>query len=125
MKSSVCFVLLLICSSQSFAMNLQEYLKVVESNHRSIKALDYAKEAYDDANLAGDIELVPAMSAEVSYITDKNPLSQFALLGVPESRQLSYNLGFGKKFSSGTEAKVWGTATQFDNPGITNPQFAS
>jgi outer membrane protein TolC len=105
-------------------MNLQEYLKVVESNHRTIKALDYAKEAYDDANLAGDIDLVPAISAQVSYLSDKNPLSQFALFGVPESKQLSYNLGLQKNFSSGTSARVWGAVTQFDNPGIVNPEFA-
>ncbi|WP_413293718.1 TolC family protein [Bdellovibrio sp. HCB185ZH] len=125
MTSKLCVALFLVVSSQSFAMNLQEYLKSVETHHKSIKALDVAKEAADDRNLAGDLELVPAMSAEVSYLSDKNPLSQFAMFGVPESKQLAYNLGFSKKFSSGTKASVWGAVTQFDNPGIVNPQFAA
>ncbi|WP_413584288.1 TolC family protein [Bdellovibrio sp. HCB274] len=120
----IVFILLAV-SSSSYAMDLQTYLKNVESNHRTIKSLDLSKEAADDRYTAGDIDLVPVMSAGWSYINDKNPLSQFALLGVPVSKQTSYNLGFGKKFSSGTNVTVWGQTTEFDNPGILDPAFAS
>ncbi|WP_413581709.1 TolC family protein [Bdellovibrio sp. HCB288] len=122
-KFTILLSLALVSSVSASAMNLQTYLQNVEANHRTIKSYDLSKQAADDRNTAGDIELVPVMDAGVSFLSDKNPLSQFALLGVPESKQTTYNLGFGKKFSSGTNVTLWGQTSEFDNAGITDPAF--
>ncbi|WP_413557212.1 TolC family protein [Bdellovibrio sp. HCB209] len=116
---------LLVGAAKSYGMNLQEYLKNVEANHKTVKSLDISKEAADDRQVAGDIDLVPTMGAGVSYTSDKSPLSQFALFGVSETKTTSYNLGFNKKFSTGTSAKIWAGTSQIENVGIQDPQLAA
>ncbi|HWU44114.1 MAG TPA: hypothetical protein VN132_11770, partial [Bdellovibrio sp.] len=94
--------LLLVGTSQSFAMNLQDYLKTVQSKHKSIQAFDVQKEAADLRNVGSDIDLVPVMNAGISYLDDQSPFSQFVTLGAKRTKITDYNLGFSKKFSTGT-----------------------
>ncbi|MBO9665708.1 MAG: TolC family protein [Bdellovibrio sp.] len=123
MRKSSVLVLALIATPKTFAMNLQEYLKLVESKHKTVQALNIQSEAADDRNEASDINLVPVLTAGASYLSDKSPLGQFATLGVTESKTTSYNLGLSKRFSSGTNVSVFGQTAEIQNEGIGNPQF--
>lgn len=118
------FVFLLLWQTPVSAMTLQEYLKIVESKHKTIQSLDVSKEAADLREEAGDIELVPTLVAGVNYLSDKAPLGQFALFGATETRNLSYNLGVGKKFSTGTTVGISANASETENSGpISDPRF--
>lgn len=116
-------ILMFMASTPVFAMNLQEYLKVVETKHKTVQSLNVSQEAADLRAEAGDTDLVPVLTAGVSYLNDKSPLSQFALLGASESKNLTYNLGMSKKFSSGTTASIYGSTSEFENVGVTDPRF--
>jgi outer membrane protein TolC len=115
--------LFLIWHTPVFAMDLQEYLKTVEAKHKTVQSFNVSQEAADLREEAGDIELVPTLTAGVSYLNDKSPLSQFALLGASESKSLTYNLGLSKRFSSGTTASIYGNAAEFENLGVQDPRF--
>jgi outer membrane protein TolC len=116
-------VLFVSWNAPVFAMDLQEYLKTVETKHKTVQSLSVSQEAADLREEAGDIELVPTLTAGVSYLNDKSPLSQFALLGATESKNLTYSLGMSKRFSSGTTASIYGNASEFENIGIADPMF--
>lgn len=122
-KSSVIGLLIGAWLSPAYAMNLQEYLKTVESHHKSVQALQIATEAAEEQKEAGDIGLVPVLTAEANYLNDKSPISQFALLGANETKQTSYSLGLGKKFSSGTGVSLSATTYEIENEGnLQGPQ---
>jgi outer membrane protein TolC len=104
-------------------MDLPEYLKEIENKHKTVQALSISQEAADLRQEAVDVDLVPVLTAGVSYLNDKSPLSQFALLGASESKSLTYNLGLYKKFSSGTTASIYGNTSEFENVGVTDPRF--
>ncbi|MGE5085132.1 MAG: TolC family protein [Bacillota bacterium] len=123
MMKRILLALLLIWTPTTFAMNLQEYLNAVQSKHRSLKALDLSKEAADDNREAGDISLVPVLTMGASYLNDKNPLGQFAALGASETKITSYNLGLGKKFSSGTAVNVYAQTSEVENSGSVPAAF--
>lgn len=124
MKRIVLSFLFLSWHAPAVAMDLQEYLKTVESKHKTVQALNVSQEAADLREEAGDIDLVPVLTAGVSYLNDKSPLSQFALLGASESKSLNYNLGLAKRFSSGTTASIYGNTAEFENVGtIADPRF--
>ncbi|MEK2645326.1 TolC family protein [Bdellovibrio sp. BCCA] len=122
MKKGAVISLILAWQSPSFAMTLQEYLKAVEANNKSVQSLQVSTEAVELAKDAGDIELVPVLTAEAGYINDKSPLSQFALLGSTETKTTSYSLGLGKKFSTGTMASITASTYEIENTGIQGPQ---
>jgi outer membrane protein TolC len=115
---------LVISHKNANAMSLSEYLNTVEKNHKSLLGLEVAKEATHFAKVAGDIELVPLLSAEMGVINDKSPLGQFAAFGATETKTNSYSLGFAKKFSSGTGLNFTASALEFDNSGIIDPARA-
>lgn len=121
-KGAVVGLFLLAWQPHSFAMTLQEYLKEVEKSNKSAQSLQVATETAELGKVAGDIELVPVLTAEAGYINDKSPLSQFALLGATESKTTSYSLGLGKKFSTGTKASVSASTYEVENAGISGPQ---
>ncbi|MFM6928417.1 MAG: TolC family protein [Bdellovibrio sp.] len=124
MTKRILLALLLTWAPTTFAMNLQEYLNAVQSKHRSLKALDIAKEAADDNREAGDISLVPVLTMGASYLNDRNPLGQFAALGASETKITSYNLGLGKKFSSGTAVSVYAQTSEVENSGTVPARYA-
>ncbi|MNL06820.1 Outer membrane efflux protein [compost metagenome] len=124
MKRIVLSFLFLSWHAPAIAMDLQEYLKTVENKHKTVQALNVSQEAADLREEAGDIDLVPVLTAGVSYLNDKSPLSQFALLGATESKNLTYSLGLAKRFSTGTTASVYGNTAEFENEGnIADPRF--
>ena len=116
--------LMLAWAPTAFALNLQEYLNIVQSKHRSLQALEASKEAADDGRESGDISLVPVLTMGASYLSDKNPLGQFSSLGATETKITSYNLALSKKFSSGTALSVYGQTSEIENVGIQAPQYA-
>jgi len=99
-------------------MNLQDYLKTVQSKHKSIQAFDVQKEAADLRNVGSDIDLVPVMNAGISYLDDQSPFSQFVTLGAKRTKITDYNLGFSKKFSTGTTLGLSADAASYDSPGL-------
>jgi len=122
-KRAVVGLIVLAWQAPSFAMNLQEFLKAVESKNKSVQALQVSSEAVQYRKEAGDIELVPQLTAEAGYISDKSRLGQFATLGATESKNTSYSLGLGKKFSTGTAVNLTATTYEIENSGITTPGF--
>lgn len=123
MKRIVLSFLFLSWHAPAVAMDLQEYLKTVESKHKTVQALNVSQEAADLREEAGDIDLVPVLTAGVSYLNDKSPLSQFGLFGATEAKSLTYNLGLAKRFSTGTTASVYGTTAEYENMGFSDPRF--
>lgn len=117
MKRIVLGLLILGWQSSVLAMDLTEFLKAVETQHKTVQSLNISQEAADLRAEAGDLDLVPTLTAGVSYLNDKSPLSQFALLGATESKSLTYNLGLSKKFSSGTTASIYANTSEFENVG--------
>lgn len=122
MKIRSIAVLLIWTPCLAFAMNLQEFLQVVQTKHKTIQSFDVQKEAADLRNLAGDISLVPALTAGAYWVQDKSPLNQFVTLGAKESRIADYSLGFSKKFSTGTSLGLSAEAAEYENPGLALPQ---
>jgi outer membrane protein TolC len=111
-------------TTQGYAMSLQEYLKIVEDKNRTVKSLDAEREAADYRQEAGDINLVPVLTAGVGYLSDKNPTSQFIAFGAEETKAWNMSLGLAKQFSSGTSVSVNATGTNEENPGLQgNPFF--
>jgi outer membrane protein TolC len=110
--------LLVLTPSLSFAMNLQEFLATVQSKHKTSQALEVQKEAADLRNVAGDIALVPVFTAGTYFVQDKSPLNQFASLGATESKVTDFNLGFSKKFASGTSLGLSVDVSENENPGL-------
>ncbi|KYG69836.1 hypothetical protein AZI85_16490 [Bdellovibrio bacteriovorus] len=124
-KGAVVGLLLWMWQPQTFAMNLQEYLKTVESKHKGLQSYQSSQEAALDRREAADIELVPQLTAGVGYLSDKSPLGQFAQLGGTQTTAKDLRLGLGKKFSSGTAVSVTATASEVENEGaLLNPMFA-
>ncbi len=111
-------VLFVFAPAISFAMDLQEYLTLVQSKNKMVQAFERQKEAADLRNVSGDIGLVPVLTAGASYVEDKNPLGQFAMLQATESKVTDFNLGFSKKFSTGTTLGLSADAAEYENPGV-------
>lgn len=110
--------------SQSLAMDLQTYLKTVLEKNKSVQAYEASQSAAEDRRVAGDIELVPMLSAGVNYMNDSSPLGQFAQLGASKTVATDAKLVLAKKFSSGTDVALSGAATEVQNEGnLTVPAF--
>lgn len=123
-KGAVFGLMLLMWQPPVQAMGLLDYLKAVEAQNKSIQALQSYTEAAEYGKEAGDIELVPVLTADAGYINDKSPLSQFVTLGASETKTTSYSLGLSKKFSTGTGVNLTASTYEIENAGIANPQFS-
>ncbi|NUN06756.1 MAG: TolC family protein [Bdellovibrio sp.] len=123
-KAAVIGVLLLVWQPPSYAMSLQEFLKAVESNNKTVQALQTSSEATELAAEAGDLELVPQLTAEAAHINDKSPLGQFATLGSSETKTTSYSMALAKRFSTGTAVNLTAATYEIQNTGLSSPQFA-
>jgi outer membrane protein TolC len=125
MRLQLVVVAILFFQSGSYAMNLNEYLNAVAKNHKTIQSLEASKEASDFKKEAGDIDLVPELTANYRYSKDKGPLNQWVSFGAEESKVSSYGLGLNKRFSSGTGVRLSANAYDYENPGLgTSPLFA-
>lgn len=125
MKKVALVGLLVAAWEPAFAMNLQEYLKSVEGQHKSIKAYQANVEAVEDRRTGADLELNPVLTAGVGYLSDKSPLGQFALMNASETTAKDLKVGLAKKFSSGTAVSITAGASEVENQGaLLNPDFA-
>lgn len=124
-KGAVIGFILFALPAYSSTMSLQEYLKAVENNHKTVQVLEEAKEAAALGKEAGDIELVPVFTADVGFISDKSPLGQFAAFGSRETKTNSYSLGLAKKFSTGTALSLTASTYEVENSALANPQVAA
>lgn len=102
----------------SSTMGLQDYLKAVEENHKTVQVLEVAKESASLVRESGDIELVPVLTAEAGYINDKSPLGQFAAFGATETKTNSYSLGLSKKFATGTGVSLSASTYEIENSAL-------
>ncbi|UOF02165.1 TolC family protein [Bdellovibrio reynosensis] len=116
-KGAFVGILLALWQPPALAMNLQEYLKAVESNHRLIKSFSVSTEAAQERRLSADLELNPRLTAGLGYLSDKSPLGQFAMLGATETTAKDLKLGLAKKFSTGTSVSVDAAANEVENEG--------
>lgn len=106
------------------AMDLQEFLREVQAKHKGVQSYQAAQEAAEERRRAGDIELVPTLTAGVGYLNDLSPLGQFAQLGASKSIMTDAKLGVSKRFSTGTDVMISGAASEIQNEGnLFVPQF--
>lgn len=118
-------LLFLMWHHQASAMTLQEYLQSVSSRNKSLQAYQVSQEAAADRRMSEDLQLIPVLTAGVGYLSDKSPLSQFAQLGGTQTTATDFNVGLKKRFSTGTDVAITGTASEVDNEGaLLNPNFA-
>lgn len=103
--------------SQALAMDLQEYLKSVLEKNKNVQSYEASQSAAEERRIAGDIELVPMLSAGVNYMDDTSPLGQFAQLGASKTIATDAKVVLSKKFSSGTDVALSGTAAEIQNEG--------
>lgn len=115
---AVVFFVIFNSSANAATLSLQEYLQVVEKNHKTVQVLREAKEAVELGRDAGDIELVPVLTADAGYINDKSPLGQFAAFGATETKTSSYSLGLAKKFATGTGVSVTASTFEVENSSL-------
>lgn len=116
-KSVVTGVAFLVFGANAFAMDLQEYLKAVLEKNKSVQSYEASQEAAEERRIAGDVELVPVVSAGVNYLNDLSPLGQFAQLGASKTIATDAKITLAKKFSSGTDVALSGAATEVQNEG--------
>lgn len=104
-------VLTTVFATSSFAMTLEEYLKVVKSKNKVFSSLAASVEASNSKAAAGDVVLAPVLTAGYSLTTDKSLPST-----IGEKREVTeYNLGVSKKFTTGTTIGVSGKTDEFRN----------
>lgn len=118
MKINSVVALMLVAPSCAFAMNLQDYLKTVQSKHKTLQALEVEKESADLKNEAGDLDLVPVLTAGGSYTDDQSPFSTLVSLGARRTKTTDYQAALSKKFSTGTSVGLSADATEYDAPGL-------
>lgn len=119
------FAALLLSTQAAQAVTLNEYLEAVEKNNRNIQALTVLTEKAELDEEAGDIDLVPYLTANASYLYDKSPANQFVMFGAQEAKITNYDLGVGKKFSSGTKVEVKAGVADYQFPGLVIPNTST
>lgn len=123
-SKAVMTALIFLTTLSAEAMDLQEYLRRVQTQHKSMQSYQTFQEAVEDRRVSGDIELVPVLTAGVGYLNDLSPLGQFAQLGASKSIMTEAKLGISKKFSTGTDVTLSGGASEIQNEGnLFVPQF--
>ncbi|MNK01158.1 Outer membrane efflux protein [compost metagenome] len=120
MKRALVIAMLLLAQVTQ-AMTLNEYLGVVENKNKNIQALTVFQEEADLNEEAGDLALVPVLTAGASYLSDRSPANQFVLFGANEAKVAQYSLGLGKQFSSGTAIQLSAGVTDSRFPGLSFP----
>lgn len=98
-------------------MGLKEYLQEVAARAKGLQSFQASSEAARDRQTAGDLELVPVLTAGAGYLSDKSPLGQFAQLGATQTLAKDFKLGLAKKFATGTSLSVSAAASEVENEG--------
>lgn len=103
-------LLLGLCTTNAFAMTLEEYMDTVVKKNRLITSYQASVEASEEKRVAGDLLLSPTFTAGYSVLSDKSEPSVIA-----DRRNTSItNLGLSKKFSTGTLLSLTALTTKLD-----------
>lgn len=121
MRAVLTVVALLIAVVSADALTLDEYMNQVRAKHRGLQALDQSKEASTLRRAAGDIELSPILKARASMSDDRKP-QPFGTILMDRTEVTEYYLGLAKKFSTGTQAEIFG---QLDDTKTTATDLSS
>ncbi len=124
-RSSLLTLLLLASTpKQSQALNLEEFLNIVQKNHSVFQSVKISKEAASERRSIGDLVLSPYLTAKAGHIDDQKEQAVPASQG---TRTLStdYSLGVAKKFSSGTTLSLGYAQQKLDIRGVKIPDLTS
>ncbi len=103
-------LLLSICSTNTFAMTLEEYMDTVSKKNRLINSYQTSAEASQEKRVAGDLLLSPTLTVGYSVLSDKSEPSSVA-----DKRNTTVtNFGVSKKFSTGTLLSLTALTTKLD-----------
>ncbi|MFN7905903.1 MAG: TolC family protein [Pseudobdellovibrionaceae bacterium] len=106
-------------NSQQPGMTLEQYLNKVKSTNQKIQALSLQVEAAEDRRVAGDFELAPIAGASYSYLSDQSQPQ--TVQGSTKVLNRTSEIFVSKKFSSGTNAKVFAQGKDFEFVGAAPP----
>ncbi len=109
-------------SANKDSMDLEQFIDKVQAKNKNFQMSQTLKEAASDKKLAGDISLVPVLNLKGSYLSDKK---QPTFTGGSETITKNYSLGVAKKFSSGTQVRVFSDLYESTGKDMTNPSFAA
>lgn len=103
----------------SSEMTLEQYLSEVKRKNHKVQALVLLTEASEDRRIGGDLELTPILGASYSYLSDQS-LPQPVVTATKTVNRTS-ELYLAKKFSSGTNAKVFAQGKDYEFVGAAAP----
>lgn len=109
-------------SAKQQNLDLDQFLELVRSKNKNFQMNQSLKEAATAKKMAGDISLVPVLSLSGSYLSDKK---QPTFTGGTETINTRYSLGLAKKFSSGTQIKIFSDLNESTGKNITSASFAA
>jgi outer membrane protein TolC len=93
-------------------MSLEQFLLTVRTHNAKAQALSLQLEASEERRLAGDLELTPILGANYSYLSDQS-LPQ-SVPGTTKFLNRTSELYVSKKFSSGTNAKLFAQGKDYE-----------
>ncbi len=126
-KKNIIFLLVTTLSFSAYSankdtMSLDQFIDKVQTKNKNFQMSQTLKEAASDKKLAGDISLVPILILKGAYLSDKK---QPVFTGGTETITKNYSLGVAKKFSSGTQLKIFSDLYESTGKDISSPSFAA
>lgn len=121
----------LVPAQMAMAISLDEYLQQVAEKNGLLKAVQSGKEAAEAKREAGDIGLSPILTLQARRLDDKKPMAGGPGFTINQTSGSDYSVSLSKKFSTGTDAMISGTAgnigAYFPNGsgGLTGPDVSS
>lgn len=94
--------LILLTAVTTNAMSLEEYMKVLLTKNKEILSYNYAIEAAQEKQIAGDLLLSPTLTLGYNVTSDKSQPSTIA----DKRETTNTNIGLSKKFSTGTSISL-------------------
>ncbi len=112
MKRVTILVLGLLGASSSHGLSLDEYLAQARVKHKGIQSLEASKSAASYRREAGDTVLSPMLTLKASSTDDKSP-QNLGTFVTDRTQITEYSLGLGKKFSTGTNAQILASTSEY------------
>ena len=103
----------------SSEMSLEQYLAEVKQKNHKVQALVLLVEASEDRRVGGDLELTPILGASYSYLSDQS-LPQ-PVITSSKTLNRSSELYLAKKFSTGTNTKIFAQGKDYEFVGASAP----
>lgn len=100
-------------------VGLEQFLNEVKERNPKVKALALLVEASEDRRVSGDLELTPIAGASYSYLSDQSQPQQIP--GATKTLSRTGELYLAKKFSSGTDTRLFAQGKDYEFPGATSP----